>query len=276
MYPKKQNPLLDSYSIEISAKDVGQFASAASLLRPATEVAVTFLPGEEPAARVSLAAAIRSAGHVPFPHVAARRMASREALNDYLGALVNAGARRLFVVAGDLTQPVGPYGDALAVIESDCLTQYPIERVGIAGYPQGHPDIPDHQLWRALQLKQDALLSQRIPFEIVTQFSFDSGAVLQWLKRLRNAGIHAPVKVGIPGPATVGSLLRYSARCGVGLSTKVVAKYGLSITRLLHVAGPDALLEELHGELQPAVHGDVRIHLYPFGGLQRTVQWAQG
>ena len=51
-----------------------------------------------------------------------------------------------------------------------------------------------------------------------------------------------------------------------------MAKYGLSITKLLGTAGPDRLIEGLAEGLQPA-HGDVRLHFYPFGGIERTVAW---
>jgi methylenetetrahydrofolate reductase (NADPH) len=54
-----------------------------------------------------------------------------------------------------------------------------------------------------------------------------------------------------------------------------MAKYGVSITRLLTTAGPDALLCELAAGIEPARHGDVFLHLYPFGGLARTARWAR-
>ena len=51
-----------------------------------------------------------------------------------------------------------------------------------------------------------------------------------------------------------------------------MAKYGLSITKLLWTAGPDKLIEALTEGLEPA-HGDVRLHFYPFGGVSRTIGW---
>ena len=51
-----------------------------------------------------------------------------------------------------------------------------------------------------------------------------------------------------------------------------MAKYGVSLTRLLGSAGPDRLVADFARGLTPA-HGPVRLHFYPFGGLARTVEW---
>jgi methylenetetrahydrofolate reductase (NADPH) len=112
-------------------------------------------------------------------------------------------------------------------------------------------------------------------FAIVTQFAFDADPVLNWLEGLRAAGIKALVRVGIPGPASVKTLLGFAARCGVGASTKVMAKYGVSITRLLTTAGPDKLVEDFARKLDPERHGDVLFHLYPFGGLEAAAKWVR-
>jgi methylenetetrahydrofolate reductase (NADPH) len=42
----------------------------------------------------------------------------------------------------------------------------------------------------------------------------------------------------------------------------------------MNVTGPDQALEDLARRLDPARHGDVHIHLYPFGGLVRAAEWA--
>ena len=47
----------DGFSIEITAKDVDSFKHVAPSLPADTPVSVTFLPGEEPQARIAAAAA---------------------------------------------------------------------------------------------------------------------------------------------------------------------------------------------------------------------------
>ena len=54
-----------------------------------------------------------------------------------------------------------------------------------------------------------------------------------------------------------------------------MSKYGASITKLLTTAGPDALIEELARGLDPARHGEVLLHFYPFGGLKATAEWVR-
>lgn len=262
------------YSLEITAKDSPDFALSSGSLIPSTQVSITFLPGEDEDARVRAAGAVRAAGFEPMPHLSARRLQSREALTSYLGALQKAAApNRAFVVAGDPATPLGPYEDALALIRTGRLSEFGIKTVGISGYPDGHPQIDEARLWNALSDKLKALSEMGHEAEIVTQFGFDAAPFLTWTERLRDAGIVAPVRIGVPGPATVQTLIRFAARCGVGASAKVMSKYGVSLSRLLQPAGPDRLIDALEAGLDTRRHGDVRLHFYPFGGISRLADW---
>jgi len=266
--------LLRRYSIEITPRDGGKIAALAGRLPAGTPIAVTFLPGEEPSARVLAAKRIREAGFTPVPHISARRLSSAAELDDFLSALSDqAGIDRAFVVAGDLREPVGPYPDALSVIRSGLLARHGIARVGIAGYPDGHPGIAPAMLAGALRDKARALREAGQGVWIATQFGFDADPVLAWLERLRGEGLYMPVSIGVAGPASVQALLRFAARCGVGVSAKVVAKYGFSLTQLLQPAGPGAMIADLAERLEPARHGEAGLHFYPFGGLEKTVAW---
>ena len=268
--------MLRGHSIEITAKDGERIARLAGRIPPGTPVAVTFLPGEDAAARTLAARRLREAGFIPVPHLAARRLRSPAELDDFLAALTGeAAVDRVFVVAGDLAAAAGPYDDALAIIRSGLLARHGIAHVGIAGYPEGHPGIGRDALDRALHDKLRALCDAGHAAWIVTQFGFDAEPVLAWLEALRSNGIAIPVRVGVAGPASIKSLLRFAARCGVGVSAKVLAKYGLSLTQLIGNAGPGPLVSELAGRLDPARHGEVGLHFYPFGGLEKTADWIE-
>ena len=268
--------LLNGYSIEMTAKDVPELERAADLLPQGTKIPVTFLPGETFALRVAAARRVKELGFLPIPHISARRIASQAELEDFLADLqADVGTDHAFVVAGDPPQPMGPYEDALAIIKTGLLAKYGIRRVGISGYPEGHRDIGDEKLWAAKHAKMAALRDEGHDFAVVTQFSFDAEPVLRWLEQERAQGVDGLVRIGVPGPASVKTLLKFAARCGVGASASVMKKYGLSMTRLLGNAGPDALIEDLAAQLDPARHGDVLLHLYPFGGLSTTAAWAQ-
>jgi len=269
--------LLEGYSLEMTAKDIASLRDARANIPSGTPISVTFLPGEDLPSRVAAALAVKECGFVPVSHLSARRLSSLEDLTSFLAALKDrVGIERAFVVAGDPPQPLGPFDDALAVIQRGDLSDYGIRRVGISGYPEGHPDIPQAKLWDALKAKHKALVEGGYTAEIVTQFGFDSEAVLHWLELLRQeANIHVKVRIGLPGPASVKTLLRFATRCGVGASARVMLKYGVSITKLLNTAGPDRLIEDFNERLRPTVHGDVKFHLYPFGGLKPTTEWAR-
>lgn len=107
---------------------------------------------------------------------------------------------------------------------------------------------------------------------IVTQFGFDADIVVTWLEALRARGMTHPVRVGVPGPASVAVLARYAASCGVGACASVLSNYGISIGKLFGNAGPDRFVDRLASRLTQA-HGDVRLHLFPFGGIAQSVQW---
>ncbi len=267
------NAIIDLYSLEVTAKDLGALQDAAPMIVPDTPMSVTFLPDEPPAARIAAAVAVRRLGFEPMPHFSARRIVSENAFADYLHAVVqHAGVTRCFVVAGDPASAMGPYPDTMSLIQTGAFERAGVKVIGIGGHPEGHPVMSVDECWTVLEVKVREIKRRGMAALIVTQFGFDEDAVLAWLKTLRDRGFDTPVRIGIPGPAGIKTLLRFAARCGVGASTAVMKKYGVSITHLLGSAGPDALVNSFAQKLGPE-HGNVRLHFYPFGGLLKTMEW---
>ena len=265
--------ITEGYSLEMTAKDIDALRAAAPGMPAETPVAITFLPGEDPATRIAAAVAVRELGFEPMPHFSARRIVSEDAFEDYLNAVVaRAGVRRCFIVAGDPPEPQGPYADTSALIATGAFERAGIKAIGIGGHPEGHPVMSPQQCWEVLDTKVAEIERRGMAPLIVTQFGFDPDAVLGWLAKLRMRGIAAPVRVGVPGPAGIKTLLRFAGRCGVGASASVMKKYGVSITNLLGSAGPDKLVDAFNERLGEE-HGRVRLHFYPFGGLERTIAW---
>jgi methylenetetrahydrofolate reductase (NADPH) len=116
------------------------------------------------------------------------------------GLRAEADVDRAFIIGGDIPKPLGPYEDALALIDTGLLAEFGIKRVGISGYPDGHPDISDELLWNALLQKSAALIRQGHQVELVTQFGFDAAAIIRWLGQFRRRDVDAEVRIGIPGP----------------------------------------------------------------------------
>jgi methylenetetrahydrofolate reductase (NADPH) len=268
------NALLADFSLDITAKELGELGPARAVIPAGTQVQLAFPDGADLAERVSTARAIKGAGFVPVPVIAARRLRSREMLREYLTALRAADASNSVLVAGgDPARPQGPYPDAATVIGSGLLEEHGVRQVSVAGHPGGHPAAADAILWAALAAKTAALGRQRLDGRVVTQFGFDAARVLAWLTEARARGIGLPVAVSVPGPASVRRLLACASRCGVAVSAPVAWEYGFSLTERTGTAGPDRFIAALASGYDPRLHGEVRLHFNAFGGFSATAEW---
>ena len=266
--------VLDDFSMEMTGKDVAKVENAASVIPPGTRINVTFLENEDLAMRVHAAASVKRLGFTPVPHISARRLKSQEMLEEYLTALRDIGASdNVLIIGGDPTVPMGPYEESLAVIESGLLQQYGVKHVSIGGHPSGDPNIPADALMPAIEKKAAALANLNIPGTIITQVDFDVDRVLSWVAEVREHGVDLPIRVGVPGPASVKLLLGFASRLGLSTSTTIAKKYGLSVTNLLGKAGPENFIRDLQMNLDPAKHGVVKLHFYTFGGFKTTAEW---
>src|SRR5262245_29086446 len=130
------------FSIEATRPSASEITQLGEILAPGTSVYLTAIPKAAPDETVGAAIALRKAGLEPVIHVAARRLASADTLQDVLQRLTGeAGVRQLLVIGGDI-DAAGPYADALAVIQKGDLRRHGIEEIGIGAYPEGHLRIP--------------------------------------------------------------------------------------------------------------------------------------
>ena len=266
--------LLADYSLGVAWQELGDLEQARALVPPGTRVHVGFLDSEDMAMRVSMVRAVRRAEFVPVPIIAARRLLSQGMLARYLTELRAAGATgSVLVVAGDPEPPRGPYADAASVIGSGLLEYHGVREVSVAGHPGGHPAVADGVLWQSLAGKAAALDRQGLTGSVVTQFAFDADLVLTWLAEVRARGFSLPVRIGVPGPASVKRLLAYAARCGVGVSARAAREYGFSLANPTGEAGPGRLIQALAAGLDVRLHGEVKLHVNTFGGFAATVEW---
>jgi methylenetetrahydrofolate reductase (NADPH) len=208
------------------------------------------------------------------PIIAARRLLSKEMLREYLAALRAADASEsVLVVAGDPVQPQGSYPDAATVIGSGLLEEHGVRQASIAGHPGGHLAVADGALWAALAGKTAALGRRGLGGSVVAQFGFDAARVLAWLAEVRARGIGLPVRVSVPGPASVRRLVACASRCGVAVSAPVAAEYGFSLAELTGACRPDRFIRTLVSGYNPRLHGEVRLHFNAFGGFSATAEW---
>ena len=256
--------LLDGYSVELPPRGAldGDWPD---LLAPGSQVFVTCTPRDAPADIVARALDLARLGFAPVPHIGARHLASLAELDGFLARLRGeAGVGRVLLIGGDLPAPRGPFAAAADVMASGLLERHGIASVGIAGYPEGHPRIAAPVLEAALSDKLATLATRGLEPFVVTQFCFEAAPILAWLASLRALGIAAPVRVGLAGPAGLATLVRFAARPG-------------AMARLAREHAPDGIVRDLAGHTPPlAALGVAGLHFFTFGGIARTVRWAQG
>lgn len=267
--------LIDACSLEVVAKDIPALIAAAPRLRPGSSIFIPDLPGQDDDTRLAAARAVRKLGFEPMPHLSARRIASLGALEAFVKRAVDeAGVERCLVIAGDPSTPMGPFPDSASLIETGVFERSGIQVVGVGGHPESHPVMDMTDRWQVLADKCRSIEARSMAPLIITQFAFDADIVLAWLGALRERGIGHPVRVGVPGPAGVAVLARYAALCGVSACASMLRKYGVSIGKLLSTAGPDLFVDRLATGLTEA-HGEVGLHVFPFGGIARSVGWIE-
>ncbi|WP_235560198.1 methylenetetrahydrofolate reductase [Microbacterium sp. Leaf288] len=261
----------------MTGADVPALLAARDLIPANTLVNITFLSNETSEARVEAARTVIECGLTPVPHIAARRLRSTNELNEILAALQEVGAtERLFLIGGDPASAIGPFDSSADIIESGVLSSFGVKQVGIAGYPEGHPAIPQDALWLALLHKSQLLREQGLEPNVVTQFAFDVEPVVKWIGLARQKGLEAGIRIGTPGPAGVKRLLSFARRFGVASNATIVRKYGFSLSNLLGNAGPDRFVSDLAARLQTELPSEqVKLHFYAFGGLGATASWAK-
>jgi methylenetetrahydrofolate reductase (NADPH) len=133
--------LLAGASVELSSRDPAEIDACADLLAPGTDVYISMPPGQTYHGNVTLAARLRRAGLNPVPHFAARRIASRDALDEYLErAVAEAAVDSAPVNAGDCDRTSGPFESSLALLESGLFQKHGVvRRRGAIGRPPGCP-----------------------------------------------------------------------------------------------------------------------------------------
>ncbi len=90
-------------------------------------------------------------------------------------------------------------------------------------------------------------------------------------------GVDLPVRIGLAGPASIATLMKYALHCGVGNSIRALTKSS-SLGRLLSERDPEPVMRELlaaapNGDTSAPPFGIAALHLYTFGGLKKTVEW---
>ena len=230
-------------------------------------VATTHADGPEPS--VDLAARLAGDGYSVAPHLAAKQIRDAAHLSDLVARLRDAGVDSVFVIGGDAPEPAGPFGDALALLGALDDIGHPFQRIGIAGYPEGHALIETDLLEKALVRKAPYAT------HVITQICFDAGATVEWARQTKQGGVTLPIRVGLPGAVSRQKLVRISAHLGLGQSARFLLKQQSMFWRFFLPGGyhPGRLARRLAPHLQqPDAHLD-GLHFFTFNEVAKTEAW---
>jgi len=221
-------------------------------------------------ATLSLAETLAGHGYVTVPHLAARMISGRAELVEIRARLAEAGVTRVFVPGGDV-DPVGDYPDAFSLLEDLAKLEQPFTQIGITGYPESHPKITDDLTVQAMWDKR------RHATHVVSNLTFDPGAIKSWVGRMRGRGVTTPLLLGMPGPIDRTKLLAMATKIGVGESSRFLVKHKSTLARLAAPGGftGQKFLEDCAGVASKPESLIEGLHIFTFNQIAETEAWRQ-
>ncbi len=234
-----------NFSIEITMKAV------LSNLPKVKDVYITFLPSNDFKEIASKAIELVKSGYNPVPHFPARSIKNLAELKDYINRCKDGGVKQALVIGGG-AQPIGDFHCSFQLLETGLFEGL---KIGIAGHPDGSPDISDPDLEKAMKDKK--------PYAdyIVTQWLLDVEPIAKFISKQA-----LPVHVGITGPLKMSSLLKFANIVGAKNSINFLKSNITKAVDLLKPRDPNDIIKKLKDSTE-------NFHIYTFGSLKETNNW---
>lgn len=244
-------------------------------LPPGAAVSVTCSPAKGIAATQDYTARLTTEGFGAIPHVAARMVASREQAAELAAWTRDLGLAEVYVIAGDAPEPAGPYEGAAAFMRDFLAAGPGVQRLGFAGYPDGHPLIPAEVVDEQLRIKQDLLAEYGVGGWISTQMCFDDERVRSWIERERDRGITTPIRLGVPGVVDRTRLMKMGTRLGIGASMRYLSKNRSTVMHLMAPGGFDPTDMVVAFADDAPTLGIEALHSFTFNAVADTRAWQE-
>ena len=234
-----------NFSLEITMK------TDLSELPKVKDVYITMLPGDDYKGVANKAAELTKSGFNPVPHFPARSIKNQNELKDFVNRCKDVGVKQALVIGGS-AQPIGDFHCSLQLLETGLFEGW---KIGIAGHPDGSPDISDSDLEKAMIDKK--------PYSdyIITQWCLDVKPIAAFISKQT-----LPVHVGITGPLKISSLLKFANIVGAKNSINFLKTNVTKALDLLKPRDPNDIIEKLKDLAD-------NFHIYTFGGLKETNKW---
>jgi methylenetetrahydrofolate reductase (NADPH) len=234
-----------NFSLEIGLK------TDLNTLPKIKDIYITLLQGDLYKDVANKAKELIALGKNPVPHFPARSIKDKRELKDYVNMCKDFGVKQVLVIGGG-TQPIGDFHSSLQLFETGLFEGF---KIGIAGHPEGSPDISDSDLEKAMRDKK--------PYAdyIVTQWLMETTPIIDFISKQT-----LPVHVGIAGPAKITSLLKFASIVGAKNSLNFLKSNASKAVDLFKPRKPDDMIEQIKSTSQ-------NFHIYTFGGLNETNKW---
>ena len=235
------------FSLEITMK------TDLSVLPKVKDVYVTMLPGNDFKEVANKAKELVHNGFNPVPHFPARSIRNLNELKEYTSMCKDFGVKQALVIGGG-AEPIGDYHCSLQLLETGLFKGM---KIGIAGHPDGSPDISDSDLEKAMK--------DKMPFAdyIVTQWLLNPDPINKFISKQS-----LPVHVGITGPLKLTSLIKFANIVGAKNSINFLKSNASKALDLLRPSDPNDLINKIKGSTN-------NFHIYTFGGLKETNRWLE-
>ena len=234
-----------NFSIEIGPK------TNLDTLPTLKDVYITMLPGGDFRETAQQAISLVEKGYNPIPHFPARSMRDELQLKEYVKMCKDGGVKQALVIGGG-REPMGKFDSSFQLLETGYFEKM---KIGIAGHPEGSPDISDEMLEKAMIDKK--------PYAdyIVTQWLMQSEPIIKFISKQS-----VPVHVGITGPMKISSLIKFANIVGAKNSINFIKSNFNRAIDLLKPKDPNDLVDKIKEHTK-------HFHIYTFGGLKETNNW---
>ena len=266
--------LLNNYSIETTPNVYEKYGKFSDLISTDNAVYVTYLPDENSSRVINTAKKLTNEGFDVIPHLPARTIKDNNELEKYIGDLSEkAGCNKILVIGGGSNQK-GNITSSLDILKTDLLSKYQFKEVGLAGHPDGNPDISEEELDKAIIEKNEFVKNVDYKAYLATQFFFEVSSLEIWEQKLNLHNNKLEIHAGIPGPATLKTLIAYAKSCGIGNSIRFLSKQAINITKIMKTRTPDKLIADLADYKEEHPNSKLaKLHFYAFGGIKTTSKW---
>jgi len=234
-----------NFSVEITMK------TNLSELPKIKDIYITMLPGNDYKEVANKATELAKSGFNPVPHFPARSIKNQSELKDFVNRCKDGGVKQALVIGGS-AQPIGDFHCSLQLLETGLFEGW---KIGIAGHPDGSPDISETDLEKAM-IDKKAYADY-----IITQWGMDVKPIAAFLSKQT-----LPVRVGITGPLKISSLLKFANIVGAKNSINFLKTNVTKALDLLKPRDPNDIIEQLKDSAD-------NFHIYTFGGLKETNKW---